>query len=63
VRICLTNSLGKLNGIYKAYYENGQLYSEVNYINDKKNGIYNSYYENGQLRKKVNYIDYFNGIK
>jgi antitoxin component YwqK of YwqJK toxin-antitoxin module len=34
MRICLTNSLGKQNGIYKSYYENGQLWKEVNYIND-----------------------------
>jgi antitoxin component YwqK of YwqJK toxin-antitoxin module len=41
VRICLTNSLGKLNEIYKLYYDNGQLFQEVNYINgiqvDNKN--------------------------
>jgi len=41
VRICLTNSLGKLNGIYKLYNDNGQLQDEVNYIDgiqvDNKN--------------------------
>ena len=34
MRICLTNSLGKPNGIYKSYHKNGQLLSEVNYIDD-----------------------------
>jgi antitoxin component YwqK of YwqJK toxin-antitoxin module len=43
----VTNSLGKENGIYKTYHENGQLYQEVNYIYGKKNGIYKSYHENG----------------
>ncbi len=36
VRFCLTNSLGKENGIYKSYWRNGQLECEVNYIDGKK---------------------------
>jgi antitoxin component YwqK of YwqJK toxin-antitoxin module len=36
VRICLTNSLGKENGIYKSYWDNGQLLEEINYIDGKK---------------------------
>ncbi len=27
---------GKMNGIYKSYWQNGQLYEEVNYIDGKK---------------------------
>ena len=27
---------GKREGVYKSYYSNGQLYSEVNYIDGKK---------------------------
>ena len=46
-----------MNGIYKSYHENGQLWHEVNYIDDKMNGIYKKYYENGQLESEVNYID------
>ena len=57
MRICLTNSLGKQNGIYKAYYKNGQLYDEINYINDKREGIYKSYCEDGHLYEEKNYID------
>jgi len=49
-----------MNGIYKSYYENGQLSSEVNYNNDKMNGIQKSYHYHGQLYKEVNYID---GVK
>jgi antitoxin component YwqK of YwqJK toxin-antitoxin module len=44
-------------GIYKSYYESGELSEEVNYINDKKDGIYKSYYESGQLEYEINYID------
>jgi antitoxin component YwqK of YwqJK toxin-antitoxin module len=57
VRICKTNSLGRLNGIYKSYYRNGQLLEEINYINDKREGVYKLYRENGQLWQEVNYID------
>jgi antitoxin component YwqK of YwqJK toxin-antitoxin module len=32
VIICKTNSLGKRNGICKIYHDNGELWSEVNYI-------------------------------
>ena len=57
MRICLTNSLGKKNGILKSYYENGQLFQEVNYIDGQKNGIYKLYHYNGQLWKEINYIN------
>ena len=60
MRICKTNSLGKENGIYKSYWENGkngQIGEEVNYIDGLKQGIFKSYYRNGQLWKEVNYID------
>ena len=40
---------GIIEGIYKSYYVNGQLYEEVNYINGERNGIYKSYRENRQL--------------
>jgi antitoxin component YwqK of YwqJK toxin-antitoxin module len=57
VRICLTNSFGKENGIYKSYYDNGQLEAEVNYIDGLRQGIYKLYHSNGQLWNEVNYID------
>jgi antitoxin component YwqK of YwqJK toxin-antitoxin module len=43
--------------------DNGQLSSEVNYINDKKEGIEKEYYENGQLKVEVNYINDINDIQ
>jgi len=59
VRICLTNSLGNINGIYKSYFRNGHIKEEVNYINGKMNGIYKEYHDNGELWEEKNYI---NGI-
>ena len=46
-----------MEGIYKLYYKDGDLWKEVNYINDKKNGVYKSYWGNGQLKSVANYID------
>jgi len=46
-----------MNGIYKEYYIDGQLWKEVNYIDGKKEGIYKSYYQNGKLKEEINYID------
>ena len=37
---------GKKNGPYKGYWDNGQLYEEVNYINGEGNGIYKLYWKN-----------------
>jgi antitoxin component YwqK of YwqJK toxin-antitoxin module len=48
---------GKMNGIYKSYWKNGQLCTEVNYIDDIMNGIKKSYFPNGQLEEELNYID------
>ena len=46
-----------MNGIYKSYHQNGQLCSEVNYIDGLIQGIYKSYWDNGQLEGEVNYIN------
>ena len=40
---------GKKNGKYKSYYENGQLKSIGNYVDDKLNGEFKSFHENGEL--------------
>lgn len=53
---------GKLTGEYRAYYTNGQLSSERNYLDGKYDGEYKSYYEDslatrphGQLKYKAYY--------
>lgn len=48
---------GRKEGIYKSYWENGQIHEEINYIDDRKNGIYKSYRENGKLWSEGNYIN------
>ncbi len=46
---------GKLNGIQKDWYENGQLRCEFNYKEGKEEGIQKEWYENGQLWYEDNY--------
>jgi len=48
-----------LNGLYKSYYENGQLESEGSYIDGKKNGHCTHYHDTGQLESEGNYINGF----
>lgn len=39
------------DGIYKEWYESGQLRKEIEYSEGKKNGQYISYWENGQIKR------------
>ena len=48
---------GKLDGIWEAWYENGQLEYQRNYKNGKQDGLYEEWYEDGQLRYRHNYKD------
>ena len=57
VRVEYFKMNGKKEGIYKSYWNNGQLWEEVNYIDGKMNGIYKRYHYNGQLWEEINYID------
>ncbi len=43
--------------IKREYYENGELKSEVYYLNYKKEGEFKEYYENGQIHVICNYLD------
>jgi antitoxin component YwqK of YwqJK toxin-antitoxin module len=47
---------GKIEGVYKSYFENGNIDIICNYINGKLNGEYKSYHSNGQLYIICNYI-------
>jgi len=51
---------GKKEGIYKEYYNNGQLNVVCNYIDDKLNGEYKIYLCDGQLYEICNCV---NGVK
>ena len=46
---------GKRDGIWKKWYENGQLACEVNYNNGVLDGIAKIYHENGKLEREVSF--------
>ena len=46
---------GKVEGLFKSYYANGQLKVKENYFNRKPHGIFEWYHENGQLHSKQKY--------
>ena len=48
---------GKLDGLFKEWYENGQLRIERTYKDDKADGLWKEWYENGQLMGEGKYKD------
>jgi len=44
------------NGLYKAWYDDGQPKHEIHYLDGKKHGIQKSYHKNGQLELEENYL-------
>jgi len=57
VEMILTIKDGKLDGLKRTWYENGQLGSERNYKDGKPNDLIRIWYENGQLEAESNYKD------
>lgn len=54
---------GKLNGIRKVFFNNGQLAEETNYVNGIKEGASKRYAENGVILEEANYKnDEYHGI-
>ena len=51
------NDNGQLDGIYREYYENGQLKLECTYKNGQLEGIAKEYYKNDQLSCEYNFRD------
>ena len=51
------NTLGKPVGIHSYYYENGNLFYEIEYEEGKRNGEYKKWSRNGQLILMCTYLD------
>ena len=51
---------GKKEGIYRLYFENGRIYKEINYIDDKISGICRVFYNKGNLLIEAFYKDGIN---
>ncbi|HKJ82160.1 MAG TPA: TonB family protein [Ignavibacteriaceae bacterium] len=45
------------NGVSMSWYKNGQLKSQLNYVNGKQEGKSLSWYNNGQLKNEIIYIN------
>ena len=45
---------GKMEGMYKEYYESSKIFKEINFINDKENGQEKIYYVDGKILRIVN---------
>ena len=48
---------GKLEGVYKSWFENGQLKQDHIYKDGKLEGVAKWWFENGQLNSEGNYKD------
>ena len=48
---------GKMEGMYKEYYDSGKLLMEAHFSNNKENGLEKIYYENGKISSIKNYKD------
>ena len=47
----------QLNGYLEYFYENGQLWEEGKFKEDKKEGLHIKYHENGQIYDQRNYLN------
>jgi len=46
---------GRKQGLWKKYYPNGRLKSEITYVNSRPKGPYTLYYDNGKVEEKGNW--------
>lgn len=45
------------HGLFRSYWENGNLRSEGNYTHGSETGVWSDYHENGQLAARGHYVD------
>lgn len=54
-RVNRTDDVGRKQGTYREYYENGRVKKEVHYLNDQLHGYYREFSGNGDLVTAVRY--------
>ncbi len=52
-----TDNLGRKQGLFNTYYDNGQKEQHDYFVNDKRHGDSKSYYTGGQLRTHILFIN------
>ena len=45
---------GKINGVFKSFYQSGKLKSKIDYLKSKREGSHKVYYENGKINYEAN---------
>src|SRR5438876_686616 len=45
------------DGLYQIYYQNGKMWQEGNYKNDKLTGEWKTYHPNGKIKQELIYLD------
>ncbi|MCB9272045.1 MAG: hypothetical protein H6561_21145 [Lewinellaceae bacterium] len=46
-----------MSGVWKRYYQGGQLMEEVAFSGNKENGPFKEYYENGNIKAEGSYLN------
>ena len=46
-----------MDGVWKRYYDTGELREEVNFVNNDENGPFREYYKNGNIKAEGTYIN------
>ena len=46
-----------VDGVYKRFYENGNLMVSGSFDDGDKSGLFSEFHENGSIARKINYVD------
>lgn len=50
------DELGRKQGVWKYYYNTGEIRMEINYTNNLIEGVYKDYYSGGKVKEECNFI-------
>ena len=53
----LRDMANRKQGTWKFFNDDGDLFKEIDFVNNKMEGMYKSYYPNGQAREEAEYLD------
>jgi len=48
---------GKKHGLWRDYFENGQVDCEGHFVEGEREGLWRNYFENGQVNYEINYVE------
>jgi antitoxin component YwqK of YwqJK toxin-antitoxin module len=53
------NEKGQRHGLWKFYFDNGQLWEKGTYVNGKPHGMWKHYNRDSKIKKQVFYSKYY----